>query len=253
MSLKNLCGGVIPLRLLFPALVWMLLVAACGPLLGWQAPTFAEVEKKIAALPLEQRVYERFLAWIAQVPAEQRGPRIKEIHIAYLTKNGFSGADVKEQLVVIDRAEARDKVGRWNRILTSATPTFNTKPNDFLVEMAKDLKPGTALDVGMGQGRNAIWLAQQGWEVTGFDPADEAVSLAEKNAAAAGVRVHTEVKGVGDFDFGNRRWDLILLSYVGGREWINRIQRALRPGGVLIIEAFHRDATRCSDRWGCGV
>jgi hypothetical protein len=47
-------------------------------------------------------------------------------------------------------------------MLTAPTSTFNTQPNAFLVEMTRHLTPGKALDVGMGQGRNAIYLAQQG-------------------------------------------------------------------------------------------
>jgi hypothetical protein len=47
-----------------------------------------------------------------------------------------------------------------------------------------------------------------------------------------------------DLDFGERRWDMILLSYVGGREMTDVFQRALKLGGVLVIERFHRDATK---------
>src|SRR2546426_936208 len=59
---------------------------------------------------------------------------------------------------------------------------FSRKPNAFLVEMARQRKPGRALDVGMGQGRNSIFLAQQGWDVTGFDPADVGVRQAKAEA-----------------------------------------------------------------------
>jgi 2-polyprenyl-3-methyl-5-hydroxy-6-metoxy-1,4-benzoquinol methylase len=59
-----------------------------------------------------------------------------------------------------------------------AGEVFSRKPNAFLVEMLRHRRPGTALDVGMGQGRNSIFLAQQGWEVTGFDPSDEGVRQA---------------------------------------------------------------------------
>jgi SAM-dependent methyltransferase len=96
----------------------------------------------------------------------------------------------------------------------------------------------------MGQGRNTIWLAQQGWDVTGFDPAEKAVALAQETARKLGVHFKSEIKGMEDFDFGDRRWDMIVLSYVGGREMTDVLQRALKPGGVLIIEAFHRDATK---------
>jgi SAM-dependent methyltransferase len=128
--------------------------------------------------------------------------------------------------------------------LTAEKPTFNTNPNEFLVQMAKGRKPGTALDVGMGQGRNTIWLAQQGWDTTGFDPAEKAVALAQENAAKLGVRIHTEIKGSEDFDFGERHWDLILVSYVSLRGDEAKLMRALKPGGVVIVEGFHRDATK---------
>jgi 2-polyprenyl-3-methyl-5-hydroxy-6-metoxy-1,4-benzoquinol methylase len=139
-----------------------------------------------------------------------------------------------------DRKEAE----RWNTVLTAEKPRFNTSPIAFLVEMVRGRKAGTALDVGMGQGRNAIWLAQNGWIVTGFDPAEKAVALAQKNAASLGVELTTLIKGIEDFDLGESKWDLVVLSYVGARGFNDKVQRALRPGGVVVLEAFHRDAAR---------
>lgn len=94
----------------------------------------------------------------------------------YLKSRGFSDCDIDAQVKFVETEGKRLQVERWNRILTAPTPLFNTKPNEFLVQMATNRQPGTALDVGMGQGRNAIWLAQQGWDVTGLDPAEQAVA-----------------------------------------------------------------------------
>jgi SAM-dependent methyltransferase len=132
-------------------------------------------------------------------------------------------------------------VDRWNSILTSPNPRFNTAPNQFLVDMTRDLKPGAALDVGMGQGRNAIFLAQRGWDVTGFDPADKAVELAAREAARAGVRIKASVQRMEQFDWGANRWDLVVLSYVPVRGFVDRIHKALKPGGAVVIEAFHSE------------
>jgi SAM-dependent methyltransferase len=212
---------------------------------GAWAQTADDVEKRIANLPPEQRAYERYRFWVTTLTPEQRqAGELPTRYGAYLKSRGFSAADIATQLHSVEAQGARAEVERWNRILTAEKPTFNTNPNEFLVEMAKGRKPGTALDVGMGQGRNAIWLAQQGWDVTGFDPAEKAVAAAQETAKKLGVPLKTEIKGMENFDWGERRWDLILLSYIGGRQMMDTIQRALKPGGILVIEAFHRDATK---------
>lgn len=210
-----------------------------------QAQTADDVEKRIANLPPAERAYERFRFWSTRLPvAQQKDANLFTRYREYLKERGFGEADAEAQIKLVREQGSRAEVERWNRILTAEKPTFNVKPNEFLVEMAKGRKPGTALDVGMGQGRNAIWLAQQGWDVTGFDPAEKAVALAQETARKLGVSFHAEVKGMEEFNFGERRWDLILLSYVGGREMTAVLERALKPGGVLVIEAFHRDATK---------
>lgn len=191
-----------------------------------------------------EQAYQRYRSWLTQLPPDQQRAATPEQYRVHLQSQGLPGAAIDEQLRLLREQGPRAEVQLWNRVLTSQKPSFNTNPNAFLVEMAKGRKPGTALDVGMGQGRNALWLAQQGWEVTGFDPAAEAVALARKNAAALGVQIKTEVTTREAFDFGDSRWDLILISYAGGREVPAQIQRALRPGGILIIEGFHRDAAR---------
>jgi SAM-dependent methyltransferase len=207
--------------------------------------TAEEVERHIANLPPEQRAYERFRFWLTSLPPDQqKDSRVEARYREYLVAHGFSQADADAQLKLIDEQGERAEVERWNRILTSDKPHFNTHANAFLMEIAKTRKPGTALDVGMGQGRNSIWLAQQGWDVTGFDPAEKAVLLAQENARKLGLRLNVQIKRSEDFDFGESRWDLILLSYAGGREMPAVLEKALKPGGVLVIEAFHRDATK---------
>jgi 2-polyprenyl-3-methyl-5-hydroxy-6-metoxy-1,4-benzoquinol methylase len=104
--------------------------------------------------------------------------------------------------------------------------------------------PGKALDVAMGQGRNSLWLAQHGWDVAGFDIADKAIAIANERAAKLGLKIRTEVSAIEAFDYGENRWDLILLSYAGAGPSPDEIEHALKPGGILIVEAFHDDALK---------
>ena len=213
-----------------------------------QAPgtslTPEQVEGRISRLPEDQRAYERFRYWQSMQSLDvQRSQGRMEQYRAYLKSRGFEDADIASQLQLIAGQGRNMEVSRWNRILTAPRPSFNTNPNAFLVEMAKRRTPGAALDVGMGQGRNAIWLAQSGWKVTGFDPADQAVALANQTAKAAGVELNTEITTSERFEFGENRWDLILFSYVPVRGLTEKVQRALKPHGILIIEGSHRDAT----------
>ncbi|MBC6990801.1 class I SAM-dependent methyltransferase [Hymenobacter sp. BT491] len=135
---------------------------------------------------------------------------------------------------------------RWNKVLTGKQPgyVFNQEPNALLAESIKGRTPGTALDVGMGQGRNAIYLATQGWDVTGIDIADQAVALAQEKAKQAHVTIHTALQSDADYDFGTNRWDLVAFIYAGGRRYVEKVRQSLRPGGIVVIEGFHRDATQ---------
>ena len=165
---------------------------------------------------------------------------------------GVSAQEVELRGRPLTEQQQQLQAEKWNQVLTAPRPRFNTKPNRFLVEMTRALKPARALDVGMGQGRNALYLAQHGWVVTGFDPAYRAVAAAQEEARRLGVKLTALAVRDDQFDFGKEQWDLIVLSYVGLRHMVPRICDALSPGGLVVVEAFHRDATK-NDRIGAGV
>jgi SAM-dependent methyltransferase len=200
-----------------------------------------------AATAREVEIYEAFRAWITTQPREVQEAADDVVYQRYasqLRAQGKSDSDIKATVAALAAIGDRAEIERWNRILTAPKPLFNTSPNAFLVAVTKDLKPGRSLDVGMGQGRNTIYLAQQGWDSAGFDPADRAVEAARAQAAKLGVRITAQVARAEDFDWGQARWDLIVLSYVGAREYVANVVRSLRPGGMVVVEAFHRDATK---------
>lgn len=100
-----------------------------------------------------------------------------------------------------------------NRLYLANDSNFNHAPNQFLTEVVRDMRPGVALDYGMGEGRNSIYLANLGWQVWGFDPADAGVALANKRARQLGLTLHTEAVRDGEYDFGTEKFDLILFSW----------------------------------------
>ena len=82
---------------------------------------------------------------------------------------------------LVQAQEQRQPREVWNEVFTKRQGR-EFPHNKFLAETIKGRKPGRALDIGMGEGRNALFLATQGWEVTGFDISDVGVQLAREAA-----------------------------------------------------------------------
>jgi SAM-dependent methyltransferase len=218
-------------------------------LLGHGGPLSALAQQPASSAPTsdELKAYETFRAWVGSQPPEVQqadDALVFQRYAALLQSQGQSAQQAASTIDLLRRLGDRAEIERWNRILTAPSPAFNTSPNAFLVAMTAGVKPGRSLDVGMGQGRNTIYLAQQGWNSAGFDPADRAVAAAQETAKALGAKITATVARDVDFDWGESQWDLIVLSYVGAREYVDKVTRALRPGGMVVVEAFHRDATK---------
>jgi SAM-dependent methyltransferase len=125
----------------------------------------------------------------------------------------------------------------WNQFFRTSKD-FDVKPNRLLVESVRGRKRGAALDVGMGQGRNALYLASQGWKVTGVDISDEGLRQAREAATRQGLQIETIEANVDTWDFGTDRWDLIAFIYTGGVEaaTVARVEQAIRKGGLVVVE-----------------
>jgi 2-polyprenyl-3-methyl-5-hydroxy-6-metoxy-1,4-benzoquinol methylase len=192
--------------------------------------------------------WNAFIAWFRAAP--MAGSPL-EGYAGKLRQDGMADADVRNHIarLMTQLGERSDWIGLYydklfGRPLTGnpANDGFSTDPSALVVESISGLKPGAALDVGMGQGRNAVYLAQQGWAVTGFDISAKAVAATVANAGKAGVRVDALQAGYDDFDFGSNRWDLIVMTFawapVTDPAFVARLRASLRPGGRVVLEHF---------------
>lgn len=156
------------------------------------------------------------------------------------------GTSAYGQAEQIDSTQLERERIRWNRSLTKDTAyKFNKNPNQLLIESIKGKRPGKALDLGMGQGRNTIYLAKVGWDVTGIDIANEAVDFANTRAKEEKINISTELIPIEQFQFGVNKWDLIVHVYEGclyDKKRIQKIIMSLKPRGIFVFEFFHREA-----------
>jgi len=130
----------------------------------------------------------------------------------------------------------------WNRRYAGSELLWTAQPNRFLVAEAAGLPPGRALDLACGEGRNAVWLAEHGWQVTGVDFSDVAIGKAEQLAAARRVAVAWEQADLLGYRPERHGFDLVILFYVQlpetSREPILRAAaEAVALGGTLLLVA----------------
>ena len=139
---------------------------------------------------------------------------------------------------------------RWNKVFASSDATFIRQPNAFLLKSVQGKTPGTALEIGMGQGRNTIAMARLGWDVTGIDISDEGIRQAVAEAKKQNANIHAIVASADDFDYGSGRYDLIYATFEHQIVTNNadKLVPALKPGGMVVIEGFQEDVSKVVGR-----
>ncbi|GAB3825224.1 SAM-dependent methyltransferase [Kribbella italica] len=131
----------------------------------------------------------------------------------------------------------------WNTFYAERDQIWSGKPNAVLVGEVAGLTPGRALDLGCGEGADAIWLAQQGWAVTGVDISSVALGRAAEHAEDAGVgdRIEWQLHELGT-SFPDGEFDLVSAQFLHSKTELDRdaiLRRAagaVARGGVLLIE-----------------
>ena len=100
------------------------------------------------------------------------------------------------------------------------------EPTPLLVQTALKLKPGRALDLACGTGRNAVWLAEHGWQVTAVDRSPITIPTVETHAAD--LEKH-------EFPILEAAWDLIVVSYYLQRDLFEPVKRGVKRGGIALV------------------
>jgi len=137
------------------------------------------------------------------------------------------------------------ELDRWNQRFSAPDYVFGTAPNAFLAANAARLKAGQrALCVADGEGRNSVWLAEQGLDVTAFDFSPIGLDKARRLAATRGVSVQYELASVYDWSWPVAVFDVVAAIFVQFADppmrtfMFERMARALKPGGLLLVEGY---------------
>ncbi len=122
---------------------------------------------------------------------------------------------------------------------------WSLEPNRFFVVAVDGLPAGRAVDLACGEGRNALWLAQQGWRVTAVDFSEVAVERGRAVAADLGLELDWQVADLQTWDLGEQAWDLVAHVYLhwGAEErepFLDRCAAAVAPGGRIVVIGHDR-------------
>ena len=141
----------------------------------------------------------------------------------------------------------------WDRRYSGAELVWKADPNRFVVAELRDVRPGRALDVACGEGRNAVWLAEQGWKVTAVDFSSVAIEKGRALAQIRHVAVRWLVEDLAEWQVKPASFDLVLVAYVhvvrAERAVLHRAMAdAVAPGGTMLVVAH--DATNLTEGVG---
>ncbi|KPJ94694.1 MAG: SAM-dependent methyltransferase [Gammaproteobacteria bacterium SG8_11] len=134
----------------------------------------------------------------------------------------------------------------WDERYSADEYIYGKDPNEFLANAVDKLPQGKILCVAEGEGRNAVFLATHGYEVVAVDSSAVGLKKAKKLAEERGVGIETVVTDLAHFDIEPESWDGVVsifahLPPVVRKELHKKIVNGLRPGGVLILEAYRPD------------
>ena len=132
----------------------------------------------------------------------------------------------------------------WNQRYGGEAYAYGVEPNDFLVEQAHRIPAGRVLCLAEGEGRNAVYLAKLGYEVTAVDMSAAGLDKARRLAAASGVTITTQLADLAAFEIEPQAWQGIVSIFAHvppplRQRLYGSVAHDLRQGGVVIVEAYN--------------
>lgn len=132
----------------------------------------------------------------------------------------------------------------WDERYSEEGFAFGEDPNDFLVEVEPTLSNGHTLMLGDGDGRNGVWMAQQGHNVVSIDLSSVGVAKAKQLAVRRGTTIDARIGDLETFDMGTDTWDNIVSIFCHVPSALRRrvhdnVKAALRPGGRFVLESYN--------------
>ena len=140
-------------------------------------------------------------------------------------------------------ADEKDRE-RWNLKFAGEQYVTGREPIAFLRQHIHLLPPGKALDIAMGEGRNGVYLATQGYRVLGLDISEVGLRKAHRLAREFNTTIETKVVDLENAQLATGAYDVIVVSYYLQRNLFPQIKRALKPGGVIVMETFNENHAR---------
>jgi SAM-dependent methyltransferase len=131
----------------------------------------------------------------------------------------------------------------WDERYSTEEYAYGTKPNEFLQANVNQIPKGEVLSLAEGEGRNAVFLAKQGYSVTAVDASRVGLNKARKLADENGVVVEFIHADLADYDLGEDKWDGIVSIFCPLPSWLRKqlyrnVEAGLKPGGVFLLEAY---------------
>ena len=127
---------------------------------------------------------------------------------------------------------------RWDERFKEETFAFGKKANPFLKRHIATLRKGKALDLAAGEGRNAVFLARHGFDVDAVDFSEMGLRKARRLAKEIGVRIHTLLADLDNYQIQREQYDLITNFYFLNRSLVPKIKRGLKKRGMVIFETY---------------